>query len=356
LLFQETVTTRYALPLIPVIAYLAVAGLGVIAQLVSAARAPDITTASVAAIVVWSLASTIPSTRVYAREGSPAFEAIAEIHRQMASAPQVAIGMHQGLQRPVQTQNFGGATILKAPPMREWLELTKYWLDGGTSPVWFLGDPPRTDLELIDPLSRSIHRHYVWSFPRDRFISGVRPDIVDLIRIESPPGWFGQEGWHVTPELLNMSERLRLHEAVAYVKRRKEAALVVLGAESTGSAAEVTVSIDARTIARWNVAPGGSIFRRLTLPPGALAGEGPFLRLTVSYADHNGLPEPVRLTQFAVEPIDALFFVQQQGWNEIEYSREQQRRWKWTTGRATTFINSGGRDVVATIGGESPLK
>jgi hypothetical protein len=64
----------------------------------------------------------------------------------------------------------------------------------------------------------------------------------------------------------------------------------------------------------------------------------------------------VRLTQFAIEPQDAVFFVQQQGWNEIEYSREQQRRWRWTTGRATTFINSGGRDVLLTIAGESPLK
>jgi hypothetical protein len=155
---------------------------------------------------------------------------------------------------------------------------------------------------------------------------------------------------------LNMSERLRQHEAVAYVKTRQDSALLVLGAESTGSAAELTLSIDARTIARWDVAAGSSIFRRLSLPAGALTGQGPFRRLTVAYADRNGLPEQVRITQFALEPTDALFFVQQQGWNEIEYSREQQRRWRWTTGRATTFINSGGRDVVTTIVGESPLK
>jgi len=64
----------------------------------------------------------------------------------------------------------------------------------------------------------------------------------------------------------------------------------------------------------------------------------------------------VRLAEFTVEPPDAVFFVQHEGWNEIEYSRELQRRWRWTTGKATTFINSGGRDVTLSITGESPLK
>ena len=43
------------------------------------------------------------------------------------------------------------------------------------------------------------------------------------------------------------------------------------------------------------------------------------------------------------------------GWNEIEYNRDLQRRWRWTTDRAATFINSGGRDVTLTVAGESPL-
>jgi hypothetical protein len=71
--------------------------------------------------------------------------------------------MHQGLLRSVQTQDFGSATILKAPPMREWLELAAYWRDGNTGPVWFLQDPARTATELIDPLSRTLRAHYVWA-------------------------------------------------------------------------------------------------------------------------------------------------------------------------------------------------
>ena len=60
--------------------------------------------------------------------------------------------------------------------------------------------------------------------------------------------------------------------------------------------------------------------------------------------------------QFAVAPPDAIFAVQHAGWNEIEYSPQMQRRWRWTTGRAMTFVNSGGRDVTLIVAGESPLE
>ena len=33
-----------------------------------------------------------------------------------------------------------------------------------------------------------------------------------------------------------------------------------------------------------------------------------------------------------------------------------QRRWRWTTARAETFVNSAGRDLTLTIAGESPLR
>ena len=94
----------------------------------------------------------------------------------------------------------------------------------------------------------------------------------------------------------------------------------------------------------------------MMLPAGMLSGSSIFKRLMVAYANPDGTPGKVRLTQFAVEPSDALFFIQHAGWNEIEYSKELQRRWRWTTERSSTFINSGGRDVSVSIAGESPLK
>jgi hypothetical protein len=351
LVFQETVTTRYALPLIPVMALLAVRGLEALEKGV---RPFPLSAAAVAAIVIWSLALTLPAASVYAHEGSPAFAALAELHRALERNPDAAIGMHQGILRSVQTQSFGAAKVLKAPPMREWLELDAYWRDGNTAPVWFLADPARTDIELIDPLSRKLQGRYVWHFARQNFMSGVRPDIVDLVRIDSPPGWFGEEGWHLTSETLNMSEHRGTHEAIAYVRSRPDAALLAIGGENGGTDAHVSLTVGDRPIDRWDVPAGGAFFKRMVLPPGSLAG-GAFKRLAVSYAYPDGTPEKIRLTQFAVEPPGDLFFVQQAGWNEIEYNRDMQRRWRWTTDRAVTFINSGGRDVTVAVAGESPL-
>ena len=206
--------------------------------------------------------------------------------------------------------------------------------------------------------------HYVWGFPRERFIGGVRPDIVDLIRIDSPPGWFADEGWHLTSETLNMSERLGRSGGVAYVRSRPDGALLVIGGEHTAAgssqtaagAASVSLTIDDRAIDRWDVPAGGRFFRRIALEPGMLAGNAPFSRLVASYASPSGRPQSVRLTQFAVASPNEAFLVQHAGWNEIEYSRELQRRWRWTTARAQTFVNSGGRDLTLAIAGESPLR
>jgi hypothetical protein len=298
---------------------------------------------------------TLPNARIYAREASPAFAALRDLKRALEAEPRAAIGMHQGLSRSVRSQDFGQAVVLKSPPMREWLEVGEYWRSGQTAPVWFLADPARTDTELFDPLSRHIQKHYVWSFPRERFISGVRPDVVDLIRVDSPPGWFAMEGWHLTPETLNMSERLGFREATAYVRSRAGEAVVILGAESTGDAAELGLAIDGRPIDRWTVPALGKIFKRIVLPSGALDKTGGFVPLVVSYARPDGKPASIRLTQLAIEPPDAVFFVQHAGWNEIEYSKTLQRRWRWTAGKAETFVNSNGRDVTLSLAGESPL-
>ena len=351
LLLQETLTTRYALPFIPVVAYLAVRGAEAAVPTFKLAG----TTVIVALVVVWSLAVTLPSLRVYARDGAPVFAAIATLRERLNAEPGV-VGFHQAMQRSMQTQNLGAVKVLPSPPMREWLELAKYWREGNTMPVWFLADPPRTDLELIDPLSRTVQAHYVWGFPRLQFMGGSRPDIVDLVRIQSPPGWFAEEGWHLTPETLTTSERLGRHEAVAYIKSRPEAALLIIGAESTGQAAEIALTIDGRAIETLAVPAGGRVFRRLRLEPGALANTAPLSKLLAAYGGPDGKPQTVRLTQFAVAPPDALFAVHHAGWNEIEYSKELQRRWRWTTAKAETFINSGGRDVIVTITGESPLR
>jgi hypothetical protein len=142
---------------------------------------------------------------------------------------------------------------------------------------------------------------------------------------------------------------------VAYVKSRPDGALLIIGGENLDGPAQVSMTLDERSLGQWTVRAGGTFLRRIDLPAGSLESAAAFKKLVVSYADPDGKPEKVRLTEFALESPTALFFVQHSGWNEIEYNRDLQRRWRWTTDQAETFINSGGRDVTLTVAGESPL-
>jgi hypothetical protein len=285
--------------------------------------------------------------------------AISDLQKLVASAPGSVVGAHQRFARALETREIA-TTILPSPVMRESTALATYWREGGTAPVWYLSDPARGDLELIDPLSRRVHAHYGWQFRRDAFINGVRPDILDVTAIDSPPGWFAETGWHLTSETLNISEQQGRFEGVAQIRNRPDAALLVVGGENIAAAggkpARVSASIGDRAIADWEVAAGKHFFKRILLEPGALAGEQPFSTLVVSYKGADGRPEKVRLTQLMIASPQSVFRVEHTGWNEIEYSDQMQRRWQWTTARAETFVNSAGRDLTMRIAGESPLR
>jgi hypothetical protein len=181
-----------------------------------------------------------------------------------------------------------------------------------------------------------------------------------VVAIESPPGWFAETGWHLTPETLNISEQQGRDEAIAYVRNRADAALLVIGGESLyaadGPAARVAVTIGDRAIDQWEVAAGARFFERIPIAAGVLVGDGGFSRLVVSYKGPDGRPERVRLTQFMMASPESVFHVERAGWNEVEYSDQMQRRWQWTTARAETFVNSAGRDLTLTLAGESPLR
>ncbi len=350
LIVQETYS-RYALPIVPAVGYFAVRGL--------AAAGTKAAAIGSAAIVVASLVVTLPAVRAYSRYPSPAYAAVNELQRRASSAPGSVIGAHQRFARVLETRDLG-MKILPSPVMRESTELAAYWRGGGHAPVWYLSDPARGDLELVDPSSRRVQARYGWMFPRERFISGVRPDIVDLVSIDSPPGWFAETGWHLTPETLNISEQQGRAEGIAHIRNRADAALLVLGGESIeaadGKTARVSVAVGDRVIEEWDVTAGARFFKRIVLEPGTLAGDGGFTQLVASYKRTDGRPERVRLTQLMVASPQSIFHVERGGWNESEYSDQMQRRWRWTTARAETFINAAGRDLTLTIAGESPLR
>jgi len=350
LIVQETYS-RYALPIVPAVGYLLVRGLSGVGMKVAQIGS--------AAIIVTSLVLTLPAARAYSQYPSPAFAAVNDVKRLISQTPGSVVGVHHRFARVLEVEPLS-ATILPAPVMRESAALAAYWRSGGRAPVWYFADPARGDLELVDPLSRRVQAHYRWMFPREQFMSGVRPDILDVVAIESPPGWFAETGWHLTPETLNISEQQGRDQAVAYIRHRQDAALVVMGGESTqaadGPRPRVSVTIDDRPIGEWEVTSGTPFFRRIPLEAGTLTGNGGFSRLVASYKGADGRPGRVRLTQFMVASPQSVFHVKHAGWNEVEYSDQMQRRWQWTTARAETFVNSAGRDLTLTLAGESPMR
>jgi len=194
LLFQETFTGRYALPLVVPMAYLAVAG----------TRWLPKAAAVIVAVAIAMFDAHVGGTSIaaYARQKAPAFRLLDD----MAAEPQTvppALAMDRrnafDFRRPIV---WAGATMarvadtLPSPPQHEWLEAMRFWNRGGRGPVWFVVDPKRTAIDLVQ---HGGPQQYRWQLPYPVLVSGARPDQMDWYRVERPD-WYVGEGWALTPE------------------------------------------------------------------------------------------------------------------------------------------------------------
>ena len=159
IMFQETATVRYSLPLVVPIAYLA-------ATAVTSARRSGSLVVSVG-LVLAMLLTAVPAAIGYARTPSPIFSAFADMGR--APQPAALAAMHRRIwtesRRARRWTGEPKPPLLAAPRDYEWLELSRAWRAGDSSRTWFVADPRRTDLALIDPASRSAVS-YRWPFQR----------------------------------------------------------------------------------------------------------------------------------------------------------------------------------------------
>jgi len=368
LLFHETATMRYALPIVGAVAFLAVyasAGLGRVGA-----------AATAVVLIAVSLVQTMPAAREYALGGSPAFQLFEALTLAPSRHPppvpstagdgeplDVTLAMHAAMRRVEDWEHDRVPwPVIRAPHGHEWLALVEHWR-ASPSPVIFAADPRRTDLVLFDPQARTLDSAKRWTFPEVPFVAGTRPGNADAYFMRSP-GWMLDRGWALTAEVGGVTEKdgagPHLRPSVAWVRARPGAAEMIIGGRHLGAAADprarVALSNDAGPIDSWEIGPG-FFFRRVTLPAGALAGEG-YVPLRVSSAAADGSSRTIRvgLEQFDLQPDGTVMFGFIDGWYEPEYNPKTAQSWRWISEHGRLWIRPVGRDVTLTLTGESPLR
>lgn len=355
LLFQETITVRYALPLLPLVAWLAVQGLMLARTWMPLASVP---------LILASLVFAAGGALAYAREPHPAFRALADANIRAESAAPSATFSHYSLRRPLQAAASPALRVVEPRRQYEWMGPVDYWRGGGTGVVWFFADPNRSDLALIDPHSRADVERYRWPAERRRELSGTRPLGVDWYRL-TPPGWFAGEGWSLTPETGGIVSATGAgpdrRPIEAWVRRRAEPLHLVVGGRHLGSpgdpAAEFELAIEGVVVDRWRLPVEERNFLRFAdLPAGLAPGRDAFASLMIVSRSADGRPAPVAVRQFDIQPASQVIVGFGEGWHEDEFEFATGLRWRWTSERSVLRLKGPPQPVRLTLRGESPLR
>jgi hypothetical protein len=369
LLFQETATVRYALPLVIPIAYLVACALELGGRTTLAVGAT--------ALAASSLFLALPASAAYGREGSPTFRALREV-REMASGPraeeyrlamgappdEVSLGFHAVARRAVEWESATLPRLLKAPHAREWLALVQAWRGTRLQTALFLADPRRTDLALFDGGARRLLHSYRWPFVVPPFVGGARPGDTDLYLMRAP-GWMLDTGWALTAEAGGVTARDGLgphrQPSVAWIRTRSDDALLMIGGRHVGPAGDpdvrVALGLKGRQLHAFGAKPG-FFFQVVPVAAGMLVASDPYvpLEVTSAAADDRAREVPVTLEQFDLQSAGMPMVGAEDGWHEPEYSPSTGRAWRWVSERGTLWVRPIGRDVTLTLAGESPLR
>jgi hypothetical protein len=353
LLFQDTTFVRYALPLIPAVAFLVVCGLEL---LLRRAALP-----ATAALAMWAVAVATPILAAYASEPSPTTRVIAAMASARESSPPGAVAMHQTFTRPLDAEAIDLGPRLPSPPRREWFEVARYWRERGTAPLWFLADPRRTDLALIDPKSRADRTDFGWRFSSLSDVGGLRPGSVTWYRMAAP-GWFAEEGWALTPEVAGIAQLMGRGPAhgpiTAWIRRRPEPLRMLIGGRHLGSAQDPRVRfevvIDGNPAAQWE-ADAGFFLHEFDVPPRIAEGNGGLARLTIESKTIGEGEVATAIEQFDLQPRGSLMWGYDAGWHEAEY-QPSRGMWRWASERSTLRILDADSPIAITMRVERPRR
>jgi hypothetical protein len=364
LTFHETVTLRYALPLVVPMAGLAVVGLGL-----GGARLAMIGAAALAVVGV-SVAQ--PRVQAYAFGGAPVFPAFQAMHRALPDEPvPPVLRMHHqvwwGIRRAIEWyQPVWPGVVPPHPGDREWLDVVGHWTSGRREPIWFLGELTRTDLAAFDPRTTRLVGRYVLPASVRDLVGGARLDSMTWWRLNRP-FWMVGRGWSLTPEIAGMTAAdgtaPHLQPAKAFLLRQPGPVRLMIGGRYLSPAGEpdaiVSVELDGRPIAEWTRSAEAPWFVEwIDLPGGVPDGPEPYARLAVrvTSADPEHPVAIVGLEQFDAAPQDAVMYAFADGWYEYETNTATGQSWRWMSGRSTIDIRGATTDVTLVMTGESPRR
>ena len=352
LLFHDMDFVRYALPIVPSLAFLAVVGIEIIAR---QAALPV-----VGGLAIWAVVIATPVLQAYASEPSPVVRAL-DVMAGEDKRHDATLGMHHTFQRPLEAEEIPFTRRIASPPRREWLELARYWREGHVEPVWFLADPRRTDLALVDPRSRADRKDFGWRFVSLSQLGGMRPSAAHWYRLTTP-GWFAEEGWALTPEAAGIARSMErgphIAPIVAWVRRRPGAARMMVGGRHLGSAqdraANFTVTIEGRAVATWS-AGAGFFLHVFDVPAGTLTGDG-YARLEIgSRSADGGGSVATAIEQFDIQDAGSLMWGYGEGWHEAEYN-PRAGLWRWASERSTIRMIDPSTPIAVRMQIESPRR
>ena len=352
LVFQEAFTSRYALPLVVPVAYLAVAGLRLLPY--------DSGLALAIAVAMFDAHVGGTSISAYASEKAPAFRLLDEMSdaaRSMPEAPVLAMDRRQNFdfRRPIVWVGDAMPRLshrLPAPPQHEWLEPVNYWNSGGRAPVWFVVDPMRTSIDLVqhgDP------RRYRWPLRYPQLVGGARPNQMDWYRVDRPE-WYVGQGWALTPEAAGVSERdgtgLAHAPIEAWARRSALAGVLMIGGRNLEpSAPTFTVAFDGETRDSVDALPPGPFLRFVDVPPAGVAAAGTdYFQVTVTTTP----AARVAVEQFDVSSSRPVFGYGN-GWHEQELNPRTGLRWRWLSEKGELRLRIPTARATLHLEGESPL-
>lgn len=344
ILFQETATIRYALPVVLGIVYLAAVGVEGV---------PFRWRGAVTVLMVGAnLLVSVRAVQAYSREGAPAMALLKAMHVRATTVERPAFVTGHStmmLARIVQVLTEPPWRTVSPPDLYEWQSTVEHWARGGTAPIWFVADPRRTDLALIDRRSKRLLETFELKTQATWILNGLRPKAFDWWELQ-PPAWIALKGFALTPEVGGLSARDHhgpvFDGAVALVRRSATGAVLVVSGRHVGRPSDppvqVAIEVDGRVVHRVVAnARDRHYVAFLHLPADQLKGDTPYATVSIRSTPLAATAGAVAVTveQFDYQPEEGVLSALISGWYEPEQQPGTSVTWRWAGRRATVRLH-----------------